>query len=81
LTFDVACIAEVVLMFLKMIMSWRALAGMVHLRTSSAGLMRRSEMRVVEVVVVLLYLKELYLVYVDEMKIKTGYYFSHFSYF
>jgi len=63
---------------LKMIISCRALAGMVHRSTSSAEgkteITGKSEMRVrvVEEVVDLLYLKKLYLVYADEMKITTG---------
>lgn len=81
LNIDIAFIAEVGSMFLKMIISWRALAGMVHRSTSSAEGKKeikqgKSEMRVrvVEEVVDLLYLKKLYLVYADEMKITTGNY-------
>ena len=82
LTLDFAYVAEAGLMFLKMIMIWRVLAGMVHpLREIKQGKSgkRRSEMRVVEATVVLLYLKELSLVDADEKTIKTGHYISHTS--
>lgn len=90
MTFDVAYIAEVGLMFLKMITFWRVPAGIVHplreikqgksgKRGNTESLTKESEMRVVKVAVVLLYLREFNLVYVDEMTIKTGHYISHTS--
>lgn len=80
-------------MFLKMTTTWRAQVGIIHLVAEGLKEIKQGksgktqdlmkigdEMTVVEVVVVLLYLKEFYVVDADEMMSETGHSFSHASY-